>query len=75
LASLNPLELIVNCMQEGSIEEYADTGERARIPDSERPVSKHWNPLGLVICLFYIAAAVYYFVIRATCTLDMGYPG
>jgi hypothetical protein len=46
-----------------------------RIPRSERPVAKRWNPVGLVICLFYIAAAIYYFVIRATRTLDMGYPG
>eukprot|EP00882_Tetradesmus_deserticola_P034539 GHRQ01039660.1.p1 GENE.GHRQ01039660.1~~GHRQ01039660.1.p1 ORF type:complete len:112 (-),score=7.61 GHRQ01039660.1:243-578(-) len=63
------------CTQEASQDEYADTGEKARIPHSERPVAKHWNPVGLVICLFYIAAAIYYFVIRATRTLDMGYPG
>lgn len=56
-------------------EEYAETGEKQEIPRHKRPVTKHWNWLGLAICLYYIAAAVYYFVIRATRTLNMGYTG
>eukprot|EP00878_Enallax_costatus_P000276 GHUV01000347.1.p1 GENE.GHUV01000347.1~~GHUV01000347.1.p1 ORF type:complete len:1266 (+),score=343.56 GHUV01000347.1:286-4083(+) len=56
-------------------EEYAETGEKQEIPRHKRPVTKHWNWLGLAICLYYIAAAIYYFVIRATRTLNMGYTG
>lgn len=45
------------------------------IPRSKRPVTKHWNWVGLAICLYYCAAALYYFVIRGTYTLNMGYLG
>lgn len=45
------------------------------IPKHKRPVTKHWNWLGVAIFLFYCAATVYYFVIRATRTLNMGYLG
>lgn len=56
-------------------EEYAETGEKQVIPRSKRPVSKHWNWVGLAIFLYYVAAALYYFVIRAAYTLNMGYLG
>lgn len=56
-------------------EEYAETGEKQAIPRHKRPVTKHWNWLGLAICLYYISAAIYYFVVRATRTLNMGYTG
>lgn len=56
-------------------EEYADTGEKQAIPRSKRPVTKHWNWVGLAICLYYVAAALYYFIIRGAYTLNMGYLG
>lgn len=62
------------CVQEDQ-EEYAETGEKQVIPRSKRPVTKHWNWVGLAICLYYCAAALYYFIIRGTYTLNMGYLG
>jgi hypothetical protein len=56
-------------------EEYADTGEKEAIPKHKRPVTKHWNWLGLAIFLYYCSAAIYYFYIRSTRTLNMGYLG
>lgn len=56
-------------------EEYAESGEKQAIPRSKRPVTKHWNWLGLAICLYYVAAALYYFIIRGAYTLNMGYLG
>lgn len=63
------------CVSQEDQEEYAETGEKQAIPKNKRPVTKHWNWIGLAICLYYCAAAVYYFVIRATRTLNMGYMG
>jgi len=54
-------------------EEYADTGNKIKVAKEKRPVTKHWNLIGLALFLFYLGAAVYYFVIRATRTLNMGY--
>ena len=45
------------------------------IPKEKRPVTKHWNWVGLAIFLYYIASLIYYIVIRATKTLNMGYLG
>jgi hypothetical protein len=56
-------------------EEYAESGEKQVVPRSKRPVTKHWNWVGLAICLYYVAAALYYFIIRARDTLNMGYLG
>jgi hypothetical protein len=66
--------LLCSALQEDQ-EEYAETGEKQVIPRSKRPVTKHWNWVGLAICLYYCAAALYYFVIRGTYTLNMGYLG
>jgi cellulose synthase/poly-beta-1,6-N-acetylglucosamine synthase-like glycosyltransferase len=38
-------------------------------------VTKHWNWIGVAIFLYYVGAAVYYFIVRATRTLNMGYLG
>jgi hypothetical protein len=43
------------------------------IPYSQRPVTKHWNLIGICIFLYFIATSIYYFYIRATKTLNMGY--
>jgi hypothetical protein len=32
-----------------------------------------WNWAGILLCAYFMAAAVYYFVIRATRTLNIGY--
>jgi hypothetical protein len=63
------------CSVQEDQEEYAETGEKVTIPKNKRPVTKHWNWVGLCIFLYYCAAAIYYFVIRATRTLNMGYLG
>lgn len=82
-SSLNPAEVQTGlricaaayCSLQEDQEEYAETGEKQVIPRSKRPVTKHWNWVGLAICLYYCAAALYYFVIRGTYTLNMGYLG
>lgn len=56
-------------------EEYAESGEKQVVPRSKRPVTKHWNWVGLAICMYYVAAALYYFIIRGRDTLNMGYLG
>ena len=38
-------------------------------------MTKHWNLVGVLIVLYFIASAVFYFVVRATRTLNMGYIG
>lgn len=43
------------------------------IPYSQRPVTKHWNLVGCFIFLYFVATAIYYFYVRATKTLNMGY--
>jgi hypothetical protein len=45
------------------------------IPKDKRPVTKHWNYVGLAIFLYYFGALIYYIYIRATKTLNMGYLG
>jgi cellulose synthase/poly-beta-1,6-N-acetylglucosamine synthase-like glycosyltransferase len=45
------------------------------IPKEKRPVTKHWNLIGLAIFLFYFGSLIYYIIIRATKTLNMGYLG
>lgn len=45
------------------------------IPKEKRPVTKHWNWVGLAIFLFYFGSLIYYIYIRATKTLNMGYLG
>lgn len=45
------------------------------IPRHLRPVSKHWNLVGVLIFLYFCGSALFYFVIRATRTLNMGYLG
>jgi len=45
------------------------------IPKDKRPVTKHWNLVGLAIFLFYFGSLLYYIYIRATKTLNMGYLG
>lgn len=67
--------LLCAVVQQEDQEEYADTGEKQAIPRSKRPVTKHWNWVGLAICLYYCAAALYYFIIRGAYTLNMGYLG
>ncbi len=54
-------------------EVYAETGEKDVIPYEKRPVTKHWNLIGVAIFLYFVATAIYYFYIRATRTLNMGY--
>jgi len=56
-------------------EEYAETGDKVVIPKSKRPVTKHWNWIGIAIFLFYLGASIFYFIVRATRTLNMGYLG
>ncbi|KIY99598.1 hypothetical protein MNEG_8360 [Monoraphidium neglectum] len=56
-------------------EEYAETGDKVAIPKDKRPVTKHWNWVGLAIFLYYFGALIYYIIIRATKTLNMGYLG
>jgi hypothetical protein len=45
------------------------------IPKEKRPVTKHWNLIGLAIFLYYFGSLIYYIIIRATKTLNMGYLG
>ncbi|GBF97993.1 six-hairpin glycosidase [Raphidocelis subcapitata] len=56
-------------------EEYAETGDKVAIPKDKRPVTKHWNWVGLSIFLFYFGSLIYYVYVRATKTLNMGYLG
>jgi hypothetical protein len=62
-------------MQQHDDEEYAETGNKIKVAKEKRPVTKHWNLIGVALFLFYVCAAIYYFVIRATRTLNMGYLG
>lgn len=42
-------------------------------PDSSKPALKVvWNPFGTLLCLFYLAATVYYFYVRFTFTMALG---
>ena len=38
-------------------------------------MTKHWNWVGVAIFLYYVASLIYYIVVRATKTLNMGYLG
>jgi hypothetical protein len=42
-------------------------------PRPDPVIVKRWSWSGLAIFLYFIAAAVYYFLIRATRTLNIGY--
>lgn len=41
-------------------------------PAGYQPLKIVWCPLGVLTCLLYLAAAVYYFYVRITFTLSMG---
>lgn len=42
-------------------------------PDGGTPALKVvWNPFGTLLCLFYLAATVYYFYVRFTFTMALG---
>jgi hypothetical protein len=51
-------------------EEEEDDGER--VHSYRDAVVTKWNWIGLFIFLLYCGTALYYFIIRATKTLDMG---
>lgn len=53
--------------------EYAPTGEKEKLDPSKRPIVNRWSPIGTLLFLFYLGASLYYFYVRATQTLDMGY--
>jgi hypothetical protein len=42
-------------------------------PDPDKPALKIvWNPFGTLLCLFYLAATVYYFYVRFAFTMALG---
>eukprot|EP00879_Flechtneria_rotunda_P009977 GHRR01010433.1.p1 GENE.GHRR01010433.1~~GHRR01010433.1.p1 ORF type:complete len:1225 (+),score=296.26 GHRR01010433.1:1011-4685(+) len=66
--------LIVLSSQDSEAVEFAEPDKRkTKLLMKDRPIIKQWNPVGLLFCLFYCAAALYYFVIRATKTLNIGF--
>jgi membrane glycosyltransferase len=59
--------------QEKDKEVYATSGDEAKVDDTKRPFNRRYSPIGILIFLFYLSSCIYYFVIRATKTLDMGF--
>jgi hypothetical protein len=54
---------------------FAQPSKKAKPSDDAQPVSYRWNWIGVLLCAYYVAAAIYYFIIRATRTLNIGYTG
>jgi hypothetical protein len=59
--------------QEKDKEVYATSGDEAKIDSTARPFNRRYSPIGILIFLFYLGSCMYYFVVRATKTLDMGF--
>jgi hypothetical protein len=55
--------------------QFAKPSKKVKPPAEAQPVSYQWNYIGCLLCGYYIAAAIYYFFIRATRTLNIGYTG
>lgn len=54
---------------------FAQPSKKAKLSADDQPVSYRWNWVGVLLCGYYIAAAIYYFLMRATRTLNIGYTG
>lgn len=54
---------------------FAQPSKKVKPPPEAQPVTYQWNWIGILLCGYYIAAAIYYFIIRATRTLNIGYTG
>lgn len=47
----------------------------AKKSEVDTGLTQRWNWVGVAIFLFYCAAALYYFIIRASRTLNIGFTG
>jgi hypothetical protein len=56
-------------------EKYAKPSKKEKAPKEKQVVASRWNWIGVLLFLYYVGAAVYYFYVRATRTLNMGYIG
>mgnify|MGYP001807635136 CR=1 FL=1 len=54
---------------------FAQPSKKAKPPADSQPVTYQWNWIGCLLCGYYVAAAIYYFIIRASRTLNIGYTG
>lgn len=52
---------------------YAQPSRKQKPPPEAQPVAYGWNPVGVLLLLYYLGAALYYFWVRATRTLNIGY--
>ncbi len=58
-----------------TIQQQCDPTDRPKPPRCERPIIVHHRLAGWALFLYFCATALYYFHIRYTRTLNMGYYG